>query len=76
MDCTCQWWKDKHIKLTCEKCRGFVSYIKQPTVNENDDKKIILEKLKKQLNEKLADVAVLRMEIRELRNEIDDMEKI
>lgn len=76
MDCNCEYLKNKHIKLNCVKCGGYVSYVKTPTIKDNEDKNIILEKLKKQLNEKLAEVAVLRLDIRELRNEIDDIEKI
>ncbi len=76
MDCNCEYLKNKHIRLNCIKCGGYVSYVKTPTINDNEDKNIILEKLKKQLNEKLAEVAVLRLDIRELRNEIDDIDKI
>ena len=76
MDCNCEYLKNKHIRLNCIKCGGYVSYVKTPTINDNEDKNIILEKLKKQLTEKLAEIAVLRLDIRDLRNEIDDIEKI
>ncbi len=76
MDCNCEYLKNKHIRLNCINCGGYVSYSKTSTINDNEDKNIILEKLKKQLNEKLAEVAVLRLDIRELRNEIEDIDKI
>ena len=72
MDCTCQCWKDKELKLNCCKCGGKVCYIKTIKVNDNDEAKLKLAKLKKELHDKKVDITILRMEIRDLELEEDD----
>ncbi|MBS1736176.1 MAG: hypothetical protein JSS98_06150 [Bacteroidetes bacterium] len=73
MDCKCKCWKDKPITLSCYKCGGLVDYIKVQSIKENDSKEIKLQKLQKELQEKQADVIILRTEIKEIQNEIDDL---
>jgi hypothetical protein len=66
MSCICKCWKDKELKLNCPRCGGFVSYIKTQTINEEDEIKVKINKLKNELISKQADVVLLRQEIREL----------
>ena len=49
MDCICKCWKDKELKIHCARCDGIVNYIKCVKVNEEDDIKIKIQKLKKEL---------------------------
>jgi uncharacterized protein YlxW (UPF0749 family) len=68
MSCICQCWKDKELKLNCARCGGLVSYIKTQTINEEDEIKVKIQKLKNDLISKQADVFLLKQEIRELEN--------
>lgn len=70
-ECSCPKWKYKEIKTTCA-CGGVVYYQKINKIDERDEKKLILEKLKKKLQEKRTNITILKMEIRELENEIND----
>jgi len=71
MSCVCQCWKDKEIKLTCYRCNGIVTYLKTQTINEEDEIKIKLDKLKKELKSKQIDIVTLKMDIRDLEAEIN-----
>jgi hypothetical protein len=48
-----------------------MSYVRCETINENDEKQIILKKLKDELITKQADVMILKQEIRDLENDIE-----
>jgi len=71
MNCTCKCWKYKQITIKCHKCDGLMSYVRCETINENDEKQIILKKLKDELITKQADVMILKQEIRDLENDIE-----
>jgi hypothetical protein len=66
MDCKCQSWKHKQLTIKCHKCDGNLSYIRTEIINEEDEKKIKIQKLKNDLISKQADVFLLKQEIREL----------
>jgi hypothetical protein len=68
MDCSCQCWKHKQLTIKCHKCDGNLSYTRIQIINEEDENKIKLEKLRKELREKQIDITCLKMEIRELEN--------
>ena len=70
MDCKCKSWKDKCIKLNCRNCGGIVEYSKQTISLEKLKKDKLLSVLKEQLAEKQIEISCLRLEIRELENEI------
>jgi uncharacterized protein YlxW (UPF0749 family) len=74
MACICQCWKDKELKLNCSKCGGVVYYVKSMKIDV-DDKAIVLAKLKAELQSKRADITCLKMEIRDLENELNDEEE-
>ena len=69
--CKCPKWKYKELKTTCA-CGGIAYYQKMDKITEQNDKKIILEKLKKELRDKRTDIAILKMEIQDLENELED----
>jgi len=75
MDCICKCWKDKELKIHCARCDGIVNYIKCVKVNEEDDIKIKIQKLKKELHDKTTDITILRMEIKDLEADIKDIEE-
>jgi len=74
MNCICKCWQDKTLKLNCARCGGIVDYIKCIQAKEEDSKIIILNKLKRDLEGKRADIIILKDEIKELENEIKDEE--
>lgn len=76
MSCICQCWKDMTLKLNCYRCNGVVEYVKCNPIKKEDSKQIILEKLKKDLQEKRTDITILKMEIIELENDILNDRKI
>jgi hypothetical protein len=43
-----------------------LSYVKTQTINENDEKKTILKKLKNELKTKQVDLVLLKQEIKDL----------
>lgn len=72
--CICPCWKDKEVVLTCYKCNGKIYYSKIVKVNEEDENKIKLEKLKKELQDKRVDMVILRNDIKELEHNIKESE--
>jgi hypothetical protein len=70
MNCTCKCWEYKQITIKCHKCDGLLSYVRTETVNKDDEKQIILKKLKDELITKQADVMILKQEIRDLELEL------
>ena len=71
MNCTCKCWQYKQITIKCHKCDGLLSYVRTETINENDEKQIILKKLRDELITKQADVMILKQEIKDLENDIE-----
>ena len=69
MNCKCPIWKYKEIKTTCA-CGGIVYYQKINKIDENEEKKQILQKLKKEIESKRAEMACLRSDIKELEAEL------
>ena len=72
MSCSCKCWKDKELKLTCYRCNGIVTYIKIESISEQDEKKIIIEKLRNKIKQNNIDNCLYKMEIRDIENEIFD----
>ena len=58
-----------NIRLTCSKCH-LIFNTNSGKITEQDSKQVMLEKLKKELQSKQVDVTCLKMEIRDLENEI------
>ena len=73
MNCTCPKWKYKELKTTCA-CGGIAYYQKIDKIDDKYNKKAILEKLKAELQTKRADMVCLKMDIRDLENEMKDEE--
>lgn len=73
MDCTCACWKHKELTIKCHKCDGKLSYTRIESINVDDEAKLKLQKLKRELQNKQADVAILKMDIRELENELNNI---
>lgn len=73
MNCTCKCWEHKTINVKCHKCDGLLSYVRTETINEEDEKQIILNKLKNILITKQEDCYLLKQEIRELESEINSL---
>jgi len=67
-DCKCKCWEHKQLTIKCHKCEGKLMYVRTEIINEEDENKIKLEKLRKELREKQIDITCLKMEIRELEN--------
>ena len=71
MNCSCPKWKYIQLKTTCV-CGGIVYYQKIYKIDENDNKKIILNKLKEELRQLRADITIKRMEVRDLEFELEE----
>lgn len=69
MNCSCPLWKYKELKTTCA-CGGVVYYQKIKKIDESQEKKKILNKLKEELTQLRTDITIKKMEIRELEAEI------
>ena len=71
MNCSCPKWKYREIKTTCV-CSGIVYYQKIDKIDENDEKKTILNKLKEELQQLRTDITIKRMEVRDLEFELEE----
>ena len=71
MNCSCPKWKYREIKTTCV-CSGIVYYQKIDKIDENDEKKTILNKLKEELRQLRTDITIKRMEVRDLEFELEE----
>ncbi len=69
MNCNCKCWEHKQLTIKCLKCDGLLSYVRTEIINEEDEKQIILKKIKNQIINKEADIFILKMQIRELESE-------
>jgi len=66
MNCKCKCWEHKTINVKCHKCDGMLSYVRTQTINDNDEKQIIIKKLKEELKTKQVDCYLLKQEINDL----------
>jgi len=71
MNCTCKCWEHKNINVICHKCDGLLSYVRTQTINDHDEKQIILKKLKDELKIKQDDCYLLKQEIKDLEIELE-----
>ena len=69
MNCSCPIWKYKELKTICA-CGGVVYYQKINKIDETQEKKKILNKLKEEIAQLRTDITIKKMELRELENEI------
>jgi hypothetical protein len=73
MNCTCKCWEHKTINVICHKCDGLLSYVRTQTINENDEKQVVLKKLKEELKTKQVDVFLLKQDIKDLEIELESV---
>jgi hypothetical protein len=66
MNCKCKCWEHKTINVKCHKCDGLLTYVKTQTINEYDEKQVVLKKLKDELKTKQDDCYLLKQEIKDL----------
>ena len=73
MNCKCKCWEHKTINVICHKCDGLLSYIKTETINKDDEKQVILKKLKDELKTKQVDCFLLKQDIKDLELELESV---